>query len=51
MERVPEILEAISEEDRARMRANVAKVWRRWAAVCSGRAALVCRACSWQHPV
>ncbi|PSC68519.1 exostosin-like glycosyltransferase [Micractinium conductrix] len=29
MERVPEILEAISEEDRARMRANVAKVWRR----------------------
>ena len=30
MERVPEILQAISKEDVARMQANLGKVWRRW---------------------
>jgi hypothetical protein len=29
MERIPEILKAVSEQDIARMQANLAKVWRR----------------------
>ena len=36
MERVPEILQAISKEDVARMQANLGKVWRRWVGVGGG---------------
>ncbi len=37
MERAPEILEAISKEDIARMQANLAKVWRRYVCEHSGK--------------
>lgn len=39
MDRIPEILKAVPQAKIRQMQANIAKVWRRWAArrVCKGR--------------